>query len=94
MPFVSPMTADQYVALFRLLTDRLWATTLIAVAIGVGSGLGGLAISSAYSVAAGGSITLLATLAFVVSLLASPRHGLLSRALTRPAPLPELPATG
>lgn len=73
----------------RLWTDRIWATTLIAVAIGIGSGLGGLLISNLYNVAAGGSITLLAALAFVVSLLVSPRHGLLSRAFTRSAPLPE-----
>ncbi|GAA1722724.1 metal ABC transporter permease [Fodinicola feengrottensis] len=65
----------------RLWTDRIGVTTVIAVVIGVGSGLGGLLISSEANVAAGGAITLLAALAFVVSLLLSPRYGALARLL-------------
>lgn len=73
----------------RLWTDRIGVTTAIAVLIGIGSGLGGLLISSEANVAAGGAITLLAALAFVVSLIASPRYGLLARFMSRSAPLPE-----
>lgn len=55
----------------RLWTDRLVTMTLAAVAIGLVSALGGLWLSSALDVAAGGAISLLAALAFVVSLLSS-----------------------
>jgi manganese/iron transport system permease protein len=66
----------------RLWTDRLGATFAIATGVGIGAGLGGLAISEHYRVAAGGAISLLAAAVFLLSWLLSPRHGLLLR---RPA---------
>lgn len=71
----------------RLWTDRLGATTAIAVGIGIGSGLGGLLISERFEVSAGGAITLIAALAFVISVVIAPTHGLTARLLRprRPA---------
>src|SRR5689334_20288872 len=53
----------------RLWTDRLGTMTLLAVVIGLASAVGGLWLSRAFDVAAGGAISLLAGLAFVLSLL-------------------------
>jgi ABC-type Mn2+/Zn2+ transport system permease subunit len=69
-------------------TARLWcettgAMTAVAVAVGVGSGVVGLAISEQANVSAGATAVLVASAAFGLSLLLSPRHGLLGRA--RPA---------
>jgi ABC-type Mn2+/Zn2+ transport system permease subunit len=50
----------------------LGATFAIAVGIGVGSGLGGLAVSQYYRIAAGGAITLLAAAALFFSWLFAP----------------------
>jgi ABC-type Mn2+/Zn2+ transport system permease subunit len=69
----------------RLWTDRLGPTIGLAVLFAVGSGVVGLLVSLAVRVAAGGAVVLAATLVFVVSLLLSPRHGLLSRLGVRPA---------
>lgn len=63
----------------RLWTDRLGPTIALAVVFAVGSGVAGLLVSLVVRVAAGGAVVLAATLVFVVSLLLSPRHGLVSR---------------
>jgi ABC-type Mn2+/Zn2+ transport system permease subunit len=63
----------------RLWTDRLGATFAIAAGVGIASGLGGLAISEFYRLAAGGAITLLAAAAFAVSWVVAP-YGLLRKA--------------
>jgi manganese/iron transport system permease protein len=63
----------------RLWTDHLGVTFAIAAGVGIGAGLGGLAISEHYRVAAGGAISLLAAAAFLSSWLLAPRHGLLRR---------------
>jgi ABC-type Mn2+/Zn2+ transport system permease subunit len=67
----------------RLWTDRLGLTTALAAVFGVVSGLAGLAVSERFNIAAGGAITLAATLLFLLSLLVSPRHGALRRLLPR-----------
>jgi ABC-type Mn2+/Zn2+ transport system permease subunit len=59
----------------RLWTDRIATMHAIAIALAIGSGLAGLALSNVYDIAAGGAITLVATAAFVISWLAAPRHG-------------------
>jgi manganese/iron transport system permease protein len=51
----------------------------VAAAIGVASGVVGLAISQHWRVAAGAAIVLVAATLFTVSLLVAPRHGLLAR---------------
>lgn len=53
-----------------LWTDRIAVMHTIAIAVAIGSGLAGLALSQRYDVAAGGAITLVATAAFVLSWLA------------------------
>jgi ABC-type Mn2+/Zn2+ transport system permease subunit len=63
----------------RLWTERLGATMAVAAAIGVASGVVGLAISQHWRVAAGATIVLVAATLFTVSLLVAPRHGLLAR---------------
>jgi ABC-type Mn2+/Zn2+ transport system permease subunit len=55
----------------RLWTTRLSAITALAVTFGSASGLGGLYASSRWNVAAGASITLVATAILVLSLLLS-----------------------
>ncbi|WP_433041806.1 metal ABC transporter permease [Dactylosporangium sp. CS-033363] len=60
----------------RLWTDRLAPMTALAVALAVGSAAGGLYLSRAFDVAAGGAISLLAALAFVVSMLGQARRRL------------------
>jgi ABC-type Mn2+/Zn2+ transport system permease subunit len=69
----------------RLWTDRLGPTIALAVVFAVGSGVVGLLVSLVVRVAAGGAVVLVATLVFVVSLLLSPRHGLVSRLVVRAA---------
>jgi manganese/iron transport system permease protein len=73
----------------RLWTERLGATMAVAAAIGVASGVVGLAISQHWRVAAGAAIVLVAATLFTVSLLVAPRHGLLAR---RRVGRPEAPA--
>ena len=63
----------------RLWTERLGTTMAVAAAIGVASGVVGLAISQHWRVAAGATIVLVAATLFTVSLLVAPRHGLLAR---------------
>jgi manganese/iron transport system permease protein len=59
----------------RLLTDRLPVMMAWSAGIGAGSGLLGLIISYHSNVAAGGTIVLVATLAFGVVWLCAPTHG-------------------
>ncbi|MET7302667.1 metal ABC transporter permease [Embleya sp. NPDC005575] len=67
----------------RLWTDSLARTTALAGALGIGSASTGLEISRHYDVAAGATIALVAAAGFVLSLLLSPRHGLLGRLVER-----------
>ncbi|MEO8538908.1 MAG: metal ABC transporter permease [bacterium] len=62
----------------RLLTDRLGRMMLASVAIAVGSGVIGLLISYHAATAAGATIVLTATSAFLACLVFAPNHGLLS----------------
>lgn len=55
----------------RLWTDRIPVAMAIAAAVGVGSGLVGLAVSATYDIAAGGAIALTAAAAFAVSFAAT-----------------------
>ena len=64
----------------RLWTDRIPAAMLIAAAVGVGSGVAGLAVSATYDVAAGGAIALTAAATFALSFVAT-----LPRAARSPA---------
>lgn len=62
----------------RLLTDRLGHMMLASVGIAVGSGVAGLYISFHAATAAGATVVLTATAAFLVCLVFAPNHGLLS----------------
>lgn len=64
----------------RLWTDRIATMTTFAVTVAVGSAVGGLYLSRAFDVAAGGAISLLAAACFAVSAIAAPRQGLIARA--------------
>jgi manganese/iron transport system permease protein len=59
----------------RLLTDRLPVMMALSAALGAGSGFLGLFVSYHHDIAAGGTIVLVATLAFGVVWLAAPTHG-------------------
>ncbi|HVX43519.1 MAG TPA: metal ABC transporter permease [Mycobacteriales bacterium] len=61
----------------RLWTDRLWLMTAIAVGCGISAGVVGIELSERYNLAAGGTITLVLTGFFLVSLLLAPAHGVL-----------------
>ncbi|MEU7278027.1 metal ABC transporter permease [Streptomyces sp. NPDC045431] len=63
----------------RLLTERLWAMTLLASAFGCAGSLAGLYVSYAYDLAAGGSVVVVLTGFFAVAWLLAPRHGLVAR---------------
>ncbi|MEV5082224.1 anchored repeat-type ABC transporter permease subunit [Streptomyces sp. NPDC056159] len=63
----------------RMLTDRLWAMTLLASLLGGTGALAGLYVSYAYDLAAGGSIVCVLTAVFAVVWCAAPRHGRLRR---------------
>ena len=67
----------------RLLTDRLSLMMLSSVLIAVGSGILGLYISYHAATAAGATIVLTATAAFLVCLVAAPNHGLVSGYIAR-----------
>lgn len=66
-----------------LLVDRLVAMVLLTVGIGWFAALSGYATASAMDSSIAGSMGLAAALAFVASLLGSPRYGLVARALRR-----------
>ena len=61
----------------RLWTDRVGPAMALAAAIGAASGVAGLLVSTAWRVAAGPSIVLVATAVFAVSFLAGPKGGVL-----------------
>ncbi|MFE1961720.1 anchored repeat-type ABC transporter permease subunit [Streptomyces sp. NPDC059479] len=65
----------------RMLTERLWAMTLLASAIGCAGSVAGLYVSYAYDLAAGGSVVVVLTGVFAVVWCLAPRHGPLARAL-------------
>lgn len=79
----------------RLWTDRVGTMTALAIMIGIGCGVGGLWVSARFDVAAGGAISLLASLVFAFSLLATAARRRLASSLAgltrepglrRPAP--------
>lgn len=63
----------------RLLTDRLNTMFALSVLIAIVSGVVGLYISFHWSVAAGGSIVLTATLLFVIAFFCAPQHGVIGQ---------------
>ncbi len=67
----------------RLVTERLLAMVMLAIAIGWLAAIGGYlgAVSTDSSIA--GAMGVVATVAFVVALAVSPRHGLIARARRR-----------
>jgi manganese/zinc/iron transport system permease protein len=67
----------------RLLTDRLWVTVAVTVAIGWVSAIVGHSAALAVDASIAGSMGLVAAVCFVAALLAAPRYGLLARALQR-----------
>ncbi len=70
----------------RLWTDRLVSMMALSALFGALGGIIGLLVSFHTDRAAGGTIVLVVTLWFGISLLVAPRHGLLSR-LRHPAPV-------
>ncbi|GGU29492.1 anchored repeat-type ABC transporter permease subunit [Streptomyces daghestanicus] len=72
----------------RMLTERLWAMTLLASAIGCLGSIAGLYVSYAYDLAAGGSVVVVLTGFFVLTWLLAPRHGLLAKIVRRPDAAP------
>jgi ABC-type Mn2+/Zn2+ transport system permease subunit len=76
----------------RLWTERLGATMAVSAAVGITSGIVGLAISQHWRVAAGATIVLVATGLFVVSFLAAPHHGVIARWRARRRPVGALAA--
>lgn len=72
----------------RMLTDRLWAMTLLSAALGAAGGLLGLYVSYHRDLAAGGTIVITLTAFFAVAWLLAPRHGLLTRWVARRARRP------
>jgi manganese/iron transport system permease protein len=71
-----------------MLTERLWAMTLLASAIGCLGSTAGLYVSYAYDLAAGGSVVVVLTGFFVLTWLLAPRHGLLAKIVRRPDAAP------
>ncbi|MEV8514199.1 metal ABC transporter permease [Dactylosporangium sp. NPDC051484] len=67
----------------RLWTDRIASMTAFAVAVAVCSAVGGLYLSRAFDIAAGGAISLLAAACFMLSTMFAPRQGLIARAAHR-----------
>jgi manganese/iron transport system permease protein len=68
----------------RMLTERLWAMTLLASLIGCAGSVAGLYVSYAYDLAAGGSVVVVLTGLFVLTWCLAPRHGLLAKLVQRP----------
>lgn len=66
-----------------LLTDRLWVMVALTVAIGWASALAGHTGATAADASIAGAMGLAAACGFALALLASPRYGLLARALQR-----------
>jgi manganese/iron transport system permease protein len=76
----------------RLLVDDIGRMMVVSALIGAAAGVVGLYISWHTDLAAGGTIVLTATAAFLVAFLISPRHGLIGRALLRREPVATLSA--
>ncbi|WP_405986950.1 anchored repeat-type ABC transporter permease subunit [Streptomyces sp. NBC_00872] len=76
----------------RMLTDRLWAMTLLASLFGGLGALAGLYVSYTYDLAAGGSIVCVLTVLFALTWCLAPRHGLLARARRRRTETPRTSA--
>ncbi|MFE9687302.1 anchored repeat-type ABC transporter permease subunit [Streptomyces sp. NPDC006285] len=68
----------------RMLTERLWAMTLLASTIGCLGSIVGLYVSYTYDLAAGGSVVVVLTGLFVLTWCLAPRHGLLSKLVRHP----------
>jgi manganese/zinc/iron transport system permease protein len=66
-----------------LLTDRLWVMVAVTVAVGWLSAVAGHAGATAADASIAGAMGLVAACSFAVALLASPRYGLVARALQR-----------
>lgn len=64
-----------------LLTDQLGRMLGLAVALGVVSAVGGYAVAHVLDASIAGAMAAVAGLLFILGLAASPRHGLLARAL-------------
>ncbi|MGP4092577.1 metal ABC transporter permease, partial [Streptomyces sp. KR55] len=77
----------------RMLTERLWAMTLLASLIGCAGSVAGLYVSYTYDLAAGGSVVVVLTALFALTWCLAPSHGLLAKRIRRhdpsvPAPAP------
>lgn len=72
-------------AIARLWTRRVPTMTAIAVVAGAGSGLAGVLLSTAYDVAAGGTITVVTGAVFALSLTVTTAWRALRRITPRPA---------
>ncbi|CAL9331580.1 Manganese transport system membrane protein MntB [Streptomyces sp. enrichment culture] len=68
----------------RMLTERLWAMTLLASSVGCLGSIAGLYVSYVYDLAAGGSVVVVLTGLFVLTWCLAPRHGLLAKLVRRP----------
>ncbi|HEV2060703.1 MAG TPA: metal ABC transporter permease [Solirubrobacteraceae bacterium] len=66
-----------------LLTNRLWAMVVVTVALGWVSALGGHTAATAVDASIAGAMGLVAAVCFALALVASPRYGLLARAVQR-----------
>ncbi|MBW3608236.1 MAG: metal ABC transporter permease [Actinobacteria bacterium] len=66
-----------------LLTNRLWAMVVVTVALGWVSALGGHTAATAVDASIAGAMGLVAAVCFALALVASPRYGLLARAIQR-----------
>ncbi|MFJ4831979.1 anchored repeat-type ABC transporter permease subunit [Streptomyces sp. NPDC088747] len=68
----------------RMLTERLWAMTVLASTVGCLGSIVGLYVSYTYDLAAGGSVVVVLTGLFVLTWSLAPRHGLLAKLVRRP----------
>jgi ABC-type Mn2+/Zn2+ transport system permease subunit len=67
----------------RLWTDRIGVSMAVAAAVGAAGGAIGLTVSSHWDIAAGPTIAVVVSSAFALSLVVSPRHGMISRVRPR-----------
>jgi manganese/iron transport system permease protein len=67
----------------RLFSERLVSTMALASGIGAAASVAGIYIGYHSEVSPGGTIVLIAALAFFVAWLAAPRHGMLTQAVAR-----------
>jgi manganese/zinc/iron transport system permease protein len=66
-----------------LVTDRLWVMVALTVAIGWIAAVAGYEGAAAIDASIAGAMGVVATACFLIALLASPRYGLIARALQR-----------